>query len=241
MSNQNNRTFKPRGPKFNQVGAVAGKRMVVTTRTREVLNAARGRANVAPALNRRGVSSKDTGFVDLAAASYAIDTAGTITLVATVAQGPSVNQRIGKRAAWKSLQVRGQAFNGAAASVNDCAVIFVYDKRPTGALPAITDVLNTSSAISMNNDANSGRFSILKRLDFILSGTPATTMGEDCAKSMDFFLDLKKKPVVFKAAATGAIGDIEEGAIYMITVGSNAAGALAATLNVGIRTRFIDT
>ena len=67
----------------------------------------------------------------------------------------------------------------------------------------------------MNNDANTGRFSILKRHDDILIGnlTAAANWTEATVKSCDWWLDLKSTPVVYKAAGTGAIGDIEEGAL----------------------------
>lgn len=190
-------------------------------------------------LNRRGVS-KETGYVDLAAANYAFDTTGTIVLAATVAQGASVNQRIGKKIVWKSIQCRGTGFSGTTTVASDTAFLVVYDRRPTGALPAITDILVTASSTSMNNDVNSGRFSILKRIDqqFIGNITAPATGKE--AFTFDFFLDLKMRPGVFKAAASGAIGDIEEGAIYLVSVGSVAAGTTAPTLNAGFRTRFID-
>ncbi|AUM61727.1 capsid [uncultured virus] len=191
-------------------------------------------------LNRRGVASKESGFVDLAQASYALDTTGSITLIATVAQGASVSQRVGKKIVLKSLQSRGFCNNNSAGVVNDVAFLIVYDKRPTGSLPAVTDVLNTVSSASFNNDANSGRFMILKRCDFILNGTSATTMGDGPSDSTDFYLNLRNLPTVFKAAGTGAIGDIEQGALYLITVGSNTAGTTAATLAVGFRTRFVD-
>lgn len=190
-------------------------------------------------LNRRGVASRDTGYVDLAQASYAFDTTGSITLLATVAQGASVNQRIGKKIKWKSLQMRGFAANSSTALFNDCAMLIVYDRRPTGSLPAITDVLNTANSNSFNNDANSGRFRILKRMDVGLVGN-STSLTENYAQSCDFFVNLRGLPCVFKAAGTGAIGDIEEGALYMITVGQNAAGTAAAYINAGFRTRFVD-
>lgn len=193
-------------------------------------------------LNRRGVASRETGFVDVALVAYAMDTTGTITLINTVPQGASVNQRVGKKIVLKSLQVRGSAINNGTAIQNDVAHLIVYDKRPTGSLPSITDILNTATAASFNNDANSGRFVILKRVDFMLLGNP-TAAGNltDCtAVSHDFYLDLKGLPTTFKAAGTGAIGDIEEGALYSVTVGTTAAGTAAATLGVGFRTRFMD-
>lgn len=186
------------------------------------------------------VLSKETGFVDLAQAAYACDTTGSITLLATVAQGSSVNQRVGKKAVWKSLQCRGTIQSNAATTTADSAVIVVYDKRPTGTLPAITDVLVAANTAAMNNDANSGRFQILKRIDLQLIGNTTTPATGKEAFTADFFLDLKKRPVTFKAAGTGAIADIEEGALYLITVGNIVAGTAAAVAALAFRTRFID-
>lgn len=191
-------------------------------------------------LNRRGVASKETGYVDLALQTYNCDTTGTITLIATIAQGASVNQRVGKKILLKSLQCRGSVRNGTTATLNDVAVLIVYDRRPTGSLPAITDILDTATSRSFNNDANSGRFKILKRSDFVLSGIPATTNGDGPSCNFDWFLKLHSLPETFKAAGTGAIGDIEEGALYLVTVGNVAAGTAAAEAFVGFRTRFVD-
>lgn len=191
-------------------------------------------------LNRRAVASKETGFVDLAPATYVLDTTGSITLIATVAQGASVNQRIGKKAMWKSIQMRGGVSVNTTATTNDISIILVYDRRPTGALPAITDVLVSADANSFNNDANSGRFKILRRIDMVLTGNSTTPATGNESKNVTEYIPLKDLPAVFKAAGTGAIGDIEEGALYMITVGSRAAGTTAAAFSAGIRTRFID-
>ena len=59
-------------------------------------------------------------------------------------------------------------------------------------------------------------------------------------KSCDWWLDLKSKPVVYKAAGTGAIGDIEEGALYLVTIGQVAAGTAAAAARLAFRLRFLD-
>lgn len=181
---------------------------------------------------------KETGFVDLASAVYNFDTTGSIALIATVPQGASVNQRVGKKILWKSIQMRGFAQAGSTATINDVAMLIVYDARPTGSLPAITDILDTANSRSMNNDANSGRFRVLKRVDCVLVG--GATLTEATYKDMDFYLDLKGREGVFKAAGTGAIADISDGALYLVTVGSNAAGTTAASMVAGFRTRFID-
>lgn len=193
----------------------------------------------AAALKRVVAAAKETGFVDLASASYATDTTGTITLIATVPQGASVNQRVGKKILWKSIQIRGLGTAGSTTVASDVAYLIVYDRRPTGSLPAITDVLDSVSSRSMNNDANSGRFKILRRKDWVFVGN-TTTFTEATAVSLEDYIKLPMLPAVFKAAGTGAINDIEEGALYLITVGNQAAGTSAGSITIGIRTRFYD-
>lgn len=202
-------------------------------------------AAIGRGLNRRGQTNKETGYVDVAATTYNFDTTGSIVLLNTVSQGAGTTQRVGKKIMLKSLQCRGYCYNSTTAVYNDCAILIVYDKRPTGALPAITDILNTANAVAFNNDVNSGRFKILKRADFMLIGPQTGAIATQqltsvSSMSADFFLDLKGLPEVFKAAGTGAIGDIEEGAMYLVTVGITAAGTAAAHGVLGFRLRFVD-
>lgn len=194
----------------------------------------------APGLNR------ELGYVDVAAASYALDTTGSVTQLNVVAQGAAVTQRVGKKIAMKGLQCRGITFNNSTATFNDFAYMIVYDKRPTGALPTITDILVSAAPTSMNNDANAGRFSILKRVDGVMIGNQSATgavanYATDCSvMDADWWLDLKGREVVYKAAATGAIGDVEQGALYLVTVGAQGAGTAAATATLSFRLRFLD-
>lgn len=197
-------------------------------------------------LQRAPGMSRELGYVDLGSGNYPLDSTGSVTLLNAVAQGAAVTQRVGKKIKMKGLQCRGYVVANATASTNDIAYLIVYDKRPTGSLPAVTDILAAASPFAMNNDANAGRFSILKRVDAMLIGNASFTGAvanalTDCtALDADFYLDLKGREVVYKAAATGAIGDIEQGALYLVTVGQNAAGTTAATLGVAFRMRFLD-
>lgn len=198
-------------------------------------------AAVAAAQLKRVVAmAKETGYVDLATQNFAMDTTGAIALIPTVAQGVAVTQRVGKKILWKSMQIRGKMVAGSTAVFNDVAWLIVYDRRPTGALPAITDILVAADPNAFNNDVNSGRFTIIKRVDAMLVGS-STTPTEASAMSTDCFIELKSRPAVFKAAATGAIADYEEGCLYLVCVGSSAAGTAAATLTFAARTRFFDS
>lgn len=222
---------------YNKATRVVGGRVLSYRPSAPVRGSSRWNAAM---MNRRGVADPETGFVDLALANYALDTTGSITLLATVPQGASVNQRVGKKIAWKSIQMRGTVASNSATTFTDGAILLVYDRRPTGTLPAITDVLVSVHSASMNNDANSGRFRILRRWDFALSGNITTPATGNEVKDATAYIKLASMPGVFKAAGTGAIGDIEEGAIYLITCGSSAAGTTAAVANLGFRTRFLD-
>jgi len=186
--------------------------------------------------------AKEKGYVDLTVASYGCDTTGSVTLLNTIAQNASVNGRVGKKVVMKGLQCRGHIANRSTAIMSNTAYMIVYDKRPTGILPTITDILVSISPNSLNNDNNAGRFRILKRVDDVLLGNTASTADlTDCsAKSQDWWLDLKSAPTTFKAAATGGIGDIEEGALYLVTVGDQATGTGASYLTVAFRLRFLD-
>jgi len=186
--------------------------------------------------------AKEKGYLDTPVAPYSLDTTGSVTLLNAVPQGAGVTQRVGKKIAMKGLQCRGLAQNGSTATANDVALMIVYDKRPTGALPAVADIiLSPTTATSMNNDANAGRFSILKRWDAVLVGNLSAPANytETSVLGTDFWLDLKSRSVVYKAAGTGAIGDIEEGALYLVTIGGQAATAGAALI-AGFRMRFLD-
>lgn len=185
-------------------------------------------------------SGQENNYVDLAAAVYAIDTTGSVTLINTVAQGTSVNQRVGKKYFMKSVQIRGTMYNNTAGVLNNAVCLLVYDKKPTGSLPAITDILVSASPTAFNNDNNTDRFRILRRWDEVLIGAPSATTGtEASAKNFDAYVKLNK-PVICKAAGTGAIADIEEGALYFVTCGTNAAGTSAAATACGFRVRFSD-
>ena len=157
---------------------------------------------------------QEVNFVDTASAEYAMNTTGSIALLATIAQGAAQTQRIGRKIQLKSIQVRGMVTADNTTIATKGTWFIVYDKRPDGALPAITDILVSASSRSMTNSVNVGRFQIICRKDYSIVGND-TTAGQQTDKShysVEKFIKINKR-VVFKAAGTGAIGDIEQGAL----------------------------
>jgi len=188
----------------------------------------------------RRATPQEVNYVDLPLASYNLDSNGTITLISTIAQGASVNQRIGKRAFYKSLLIRGLAFTSTTTTFLDAVFLVIYDKRPTGALPAITDILTSVSPSAFMNDNNTGRFEVIRRQDFTMIGNQLTpTTGKE-AQNVDLYIPLNKRPITFESAGTGAIGDIDSGALYLVTLSSVVAGSNAGILRVSCRTRFTE-
>lgn len=187
-------------------------------------------------------ANKASGYVDLAVSNYNCDTTGSIALIATIPQGTSVNQRVGKKAMYKSLQVRGLVRGENTTLYNKGVVLIVYDRLPTGTLPSVTDILDTANANSFNNDANSDRFKIIRRMEFPIVGNVATAgQGTDSSlHCVDEYIDLSKYIVQFKAAGTGAIADISKGSLLVVTAGLIAAGSADTTATLGFRTRFVD-
>lgn len=218
-------------------------------------------------LNRRGTSRPELGYVDVdrsepATYMYCNEdiVASNIQILNVIPQGAGITQRVGKKVLLKSFQMRGWSYGNDSHGVSDNFAMLIYDKRPQGTMPSASDILDLTGIASansaMNNDANSGRFIILKRWNWTLCGNPgqgplATGVGippsVNCwlnisgttAKNLDDYVDLKMRPTVYKAAGTGAIGDIEEGALYFMCGGSGQ-GATNAKLGVGFRVRFVD-
>lgn len=239
MSSKVGLRFAKRKASFKARGGY--KKRAARTSINTIVKRALNNAGASSRYNRSLAPNKEVGYADVAFAVYPFNTTGSITLINTVAQGAGISQRIGKKWMMTSLQHRGAAVAGTTATVNDIVMMIVYDKRPTGALPAVTDILKSADSYGMNNDDNvPNRFMILKRWHTQLIGnstTPAT--GLEIIDS-DFYMPMRL-PVVNKAVGTGAIGDIEEGALYLVCVGSAAAGTAAASLNATFRVRFIDT
>lgn len=183
--------------------------------------------------------SVENKFVDTAAAVRACDTTGSVTLLNTIAQGVTTSTRIGKKVVLKSVQFRGRIYVNTATTHTDVTVILVYDRSPVGSAIAITDVLASISSLAQNNDANSGRFRILRRWDYVLTGNSTTPTTGNEAKNFDEFVPLGL-PTVYKAVGDGAIADQEYGSLYMLTLGNVGAGTAAASSEISARLRFTD-
>lgn len=183
---------------------------------------------------------QEVNYHDVADANYPLNTTGALVLLNEIPQGAQATSRIGRKILLKSIQVRGNLAAGPANINCKAAWMIVYDKRPTGALPNITDILTAADSEALTNTQNQGRFQIICRKDYSVCGSTANSASTN-AKSgynVEKFIKISKR-VTYKAAGTGEIGDIEQGALYLVTVGNNAATNVATT-DLRFRVRFYD-
>jgi len=194
--------------------------------------------------SRRRVRSRASAanFVDTALTAYNGNTTGSIAQLNIVPRGASQSERVGKKIMMKSLQIRGLVQSDAAATLTQSAWMIVYDRRPGGALPFVTDILNTISPNSFLNDAASARFKILYRWSNVSLGNAGALTTDSTAYNIDLYLKIKGKSryTTYANLGTGAIGDVDQGALYLVTVGASVAGASDAVIQLGFRLRYYD-
>lgn len=189
--------------------------------------------------------TRDTGYVDLIESVLNLDTTGTCTLAATIPQGASVNQRVGKRITLKNIQIKGLIHGNSATTATFWQVALVYDRIPTGGNVNPADVFanpaGATGAYMFAADNNAPRFKVLRRWTGCIGGAPgAGVSGATCSSVDDFVTPKEELPMVFKALGTGAVGDIAEGALWLVGLGGSPSGTSAATGRISVRVRWLD-
>jgi len=195
-------------------------------------------------LARKGGTS---GFVDIVIDQPAVHDGTQLGLLATVAQGTTTQERIGRKLTWKSIQLRGSmnASSATTAKVDKVVMLLIYDKRPTGALPTLADVLEGTRGFDLNNENGFDRFKILKRMEWMIIGNTSgpTHLTANTAKNVKKYIKLNKPCAygVDAAGVAGSIAGIKEGALYWALTGShNTASGLGTDVYVAARVRFQD-
>jgi len=179
---------------------------------------------------RFGKQAKDNGnrpelkYFDTAV-NFSFDTTGEIPAtgqLALIPQGDTATTRDGRQATIKSIQIRGDlnfvpAANAVAAGSTH--LYLVQDRQCNGALAGIDDVFrNVGTPISMRfrNLANSQRFRILKRCEYVLKNSYEVTgvaFGGLYARDSGF-INLNV-PFEF-SGSTGSISEIKTNNLFML-------------------------
>lgn len=192
---------------------------------------------------------------DLATATYQVNTSGSITLLAIPTVGADYNARIGRKITLKSLFIRGRlvletaiALTGTLSIAQQGRLIICYDLQPNGAAPAITDILITADPASHLNLNNRDRFRILCDKEYVFdpsfyqnTATQAYSFMGRTIYNVKIFKRLNLD-MIFNAVNGGTVADISSGALYMVWIGSAAAGTNSDTnAIVSTRVRYADS
>lgn len=218
------------------------------------------RRQLAPAATRgffpRRPNALEKKVQDIAVTTYQINTTGSFTLLSNPVLGSDFNARIGRKIMNKSIYIRGfvgsEAGISAAGTVQNVSsmelrMILFVDLQPNGAVPVVTDLLNTASPASHLNLNNRDRFRILKDKvyvtdPYILSTTATQSVASAAnqVKQVKVFKGIRQE-TTFNATNGGTIADINSGALYMFWIGNNAAGTNTdGNAVVGTRVRYTD-
>lgn len=194
---------------------------------------------------------------DIDAAVYQVNTTGSITLLNGLTKGDDIGNREGRKVTVKSIFIRGMVYPeqgttaivaGGAETLNQLLrmIIFVDYQPVTATAVTLTDVLKEASSYSQLNINNRTRFRVLHDETFTVPNSfKAFTAATGAVGNIGGAHEVKvyKKvdiPVTFNSGDAGTFADIQNGAIYMLWVGSAAAGTTDCNATLSTRVRFTD-
>jgi len=213
-------------------------RLIKKARGYQAAKAVRNRFRVKGAIPSR----TELKFVDVASASYAGDTTGTVTLLNGVAIGDDYTTRDGRQITVKSVQVRGSVLPIDSSTQPTMArLLLVWDNAANGALATIAQILSASTSNSFPLVDNANRFTILCDQQYVVGGFQTTATQAYAGSPMINPVHVYKKldSITQYGATTAAIGSVQNGALLMVTIGDQAAAA-GAVFSLATRVRFTD-
>lgn len=205
-------------------------------------NYMRGRAAVKGAIAPFG-GRKELKYVDLASATYACDTTGSVTALNLIAVGDDNTNRDGRQVTITSVQVRGIIVPQDAGTVsNKARWLLVWDNAVnSGTIATVADILTAATANSYPLINNANRFTILCDHSYAAGAVDQTATQAIAMSPTVHNVEYYRKigSVTQYSGTTAAIGSIQNGGLLLVTIGTQAAGA-GSNLVAATRVRFAD-
>jgi len=183
----------------------------------------------------------DAKFVDASIAQAAVGTTATVQHISIVPQDNTVNGRNGRAFRCKNVRIRYRVNQDSTAQINTVRCALVWDYQPNKALAAFTDIFDSASVDAFPKRENNMRFKIVRDMTHTLSGN-STLATSTSSVQADEFLKLPRDANCLLTAAdtTGVIGDVIQGALLFVTVGTAGAGTNDAQLSGNSRVNFTE-
>ncbi len=164
-----------------------------------------------------------------------VDT-GNIIHLTPVAQGITVNERIGNTVRLSSLYIKGEVLMNTAAQSSTFKLLVVRDRNSSGNPPAVADILDLAASAALRPYSGNS-IGNRKRFDFMYSSL--TTLNNTGANTLPIKIYLNKK----KSVNYTGPGDDDEGygQIYLCLIsGQSSGGGVAPTLKAICQFTFTD-
>jgi len=250
-----NKRQTPKGKSiYNTGGAALVKQVIAAERAAQRMNMRDDTRAMVPSYVGNlpvggGSGLVEKKVVDINAATYLIENTGTIlTLLNGTVPGSQNFNRIGRKIALSSLQIRGfvrQADNTVAA--RQVRMIIVYDKQANASAPTFANVISSqniggtvsSTCTDMVNLDNRDRFRIIRDRTFVFGDINAAWAAGSNVEDVDMYIKLGDLPTIYNAGSAGTIGDIQSGSLYVFWI-STQANSTGSAAEVSYRLRFKD-
>ena len=165
-----------------------------------------------------------------------LNTTAATVLLSGIGRGDDMHERIGREVMLKSIQYEIKAAVTSGTGVDqEGRIMIVYDKQCNGAVFNATDVLTAADTTSFRNLTYRKRFWILSDEHFTLNAS-----AESGSHLRMKYYRRVGLPITFNANDNGDVTDISTGSLYLLIIGSQAAGVTAGTVTGSARVRFID-
>lgn len=190
-----------------------------------------------------GVAPPERKVHDVVQAIYSCNNTGTVTLINGIAQGADFTQRIGRKSTFVAIQLEGILQPSSdLTQPTKCRVLLVYDSQPNGVLPPVSDIFDQATSTAFMNLDFRDRFKVLHDCNVSLAQTTDTgatlnAVGAPTVHNLSVYKRINL-PTIW-SGTTNAIGDIQTGAFYLVTIGNNAA-TTGYDLVCSTRMRFVD-
>lgn len=161
-----------------------------------------------------------------------------ITCINVVREGAAFYNRNGQKITLKGFYIRATTAQ-VGAGQSQLRTLIIYDRSPNGVAPAFNDILQQQPAgapswSSPMSVVNSSRFRVLKE-------TVRSQSSLDATLSICQVFKIRCTLPSHFGANGGTIGDLREGAVYIMMFRASVAGVISfATGEVSCRTYFID-
>jgi hypothetical protein len=185
----------------------------------------------------------ETKYLDSGPTTWNFDTTSTLSVLNPIAQAniaTDVNNRVGRRVMNTHVHIRGIVNpQDTSSGPTLCAMYLIRDTQSNGSSASTTDFLTTITSTAFRNQQNLKRFIVLWEEHFAV-GQISDTATQSFAGAPTVHTVEKHVNLNFESVYSGVSGSTPiTNAIYLLTVGNQAAGSGAA-FNGAVRLSFED-